>query len=218
MNLSTKFREARAAPRDLVAMEPGGADLPVPSRGLMARLKKQAGRSALWIVLVDLICIGTFAGINSAFVSGLNLTNLALSGTEVVLLAVAEALLLTAGEFDISLGANLVLSSVVGSQLLVNLSGSPQEVQASLYPHIAVGAAVGIVACLLTGCAIGVHGAPLGQAPRGEQGRVVGRLWSMTGTCEANWQSDQGSPMLLGCITRQLARSGDGYGHRAAPP
>ena len=135
-------------------VRPGPAGRPRRAT-LVVRLQRQARRSAMWIVLVDLVAIGTFAAINVAFVSRVNLTNLALSGTEVVLLSVAEALLLAAGEFDISLGANLVLSSVVGSQLLVNLSGTAKQVQASTYPHIVLGTAVGIVACLLTGVAVG---------------------------------------------------------------
>jgi ribose transport system permease protein len=154
VNASTKLRETGASPPAATAADSEGPPATL-RHGLLGRIRRQAGRSAIWIVLVDLICIGAFAAINSAFVSGVNLTNLALSGTEVVLLAVAEALLLTAGEFDISLGANLVLSSVVGSQLLVNLSGSSQQVQSNLYPHIALGTAVGIVGCLLTGCAMG---------------------------------------------------------------
>lgn len=129
---------------------PTHAHLPVRER-----LRRQLGRSAFWIILVDIAAIGAFAAVNLAFVNRTNLTNLALDGTEVVLLAVGEALLLTAGEFDISLGANLIVSSVVGGLLVVNLSGSQSQVQANIYPSLGIGLAVGFIACLLTGAAMG---------------------------------------------------------------
>lgn len=129
--------------------------LEVRRSGLLGWLGRQGRRSAVWIVLVDLAAVAVFAGINVAFVDGTNLTSLALDGSEVVLLAVAEALLLSAGEFDISLGANLVIASVIGAELMVHLSGTGAQVAAQEYPSLAVGLGVGIPACLVVGAVMG---------------------------------------------------------------
>ena len=132
-----------------------GVPVEVRRSSVLRWLGRQGRRSALWIVLVDLAAIAVFAGINVAFVDGTNLTSLALDGSEVVLLAVAEALLLSAGEFDISLGANLVIASVIGAEIMVHLSGTGAQVAAQDYPSLAVGLGVGIPICLVVGALMG---------------------------------------------------------------
>lgn len=85
------------------------------------------------------------------FFSVANSNNLLLSGTEVMLLSVGLALLLGAGIFDLSLGANLVLSSVVSAKVIVAIagtSGSPN--------HILLASLAGIVAAVFTGMIFGL--------------------------------------------------------------
>ena len=50
-----------------------------------------------------------------------NFQNTSIDAAEIVLLAVGEAFLLGAGEFDISLGANIVLSSVLGGEVMIHV-------------------------------------------------------------------------------------------------
>jgi len=112
-------------------------------------------KSSFWIVVIDLLLVGVFGIIERPFVSGANFQSLALDASEIVLLAAGEAMLLGAGEFDISLGANLVLSSVVGGTLMVAVAGTSQQVASSQYPHLGIAIAVGVMACIVVGLIVG---------------------------------------------------------------
>ncbi|MGH7122475.1 MAG: ABC transporter permease [Acetobacteraceae bacterium] len=72
---------------------------------------------------------------------------MALDGSESVLLCIGSAFLLGAGELDISIGANVILSSVVGGKAMAAI-GSP--LAASL---------IGAAACILCGAAVGAFNA-----------------------------------------------------------
>ena len=130
-------------------------EAPVASRSWLARA---GGRPALWVAVIDLGLIVLFSVISpdNAFFQTSNFTNMALDASQVVLLAAAVALVIGAGELDISLGANVVLSSVVGAKVCVWLSGSTEQVTAGTYPHLGVGVAVGLVATILTGAGFGL--------------------------------------------------------------
>lgn len=112
--------------------------------------------TSIWIAGFDLLLVAAFGIANRAFVSRANLESVALDASEIVLLAVAEGLLLAAREFDISLGANLVLASVVGGTAMVALSGSTEQVQSGVFPHLAVGLAVGIALTVIVGSIVGL--------------------------------------------------------------
>jgi ribose transport system permease protein len=103
---------------------------------------------ALTILAVDVVAVFVFAALSGfAFVSVQSLRDIALDGSEDVLLSIGVAFLLGAGELDISLGANVILSSVAGGEVMGAVK-SPG-------PAIAAGAA----ACLLTGMAGGLFNA-----------------------------------------------------------
>jgi len=103
--------------------------------------------NTLWILAVDLILVAlfTYLSINHAFISPANLRNLATDSSEALLLGIAIAFLLGAGEFDISLGANLILASVVGG-LTAGAIGDDSPVLAGI-----AAAAVAIVSGMLIG-------------------------------------------------------------------
>jgi ribose transport system permease protein len=117
----------------------------------------------LWVALIDIGLIALFSLISPghAFFKVANFTNMGLDAAEIVLLAAAVALLIGAGELDISLGANLVLSSVVGAKVCVALAGSDAEVAAGLYPHLGIAIAAGVVATILAGSLFGLGNALL---------------------------------------------------------
>lgn len=73
-----------------------------------------------------------------------NAQNIAVNATQAALLAIALAILLGAGELDLSVGANVVLSSVAGASVVQGLD-SP-----------AAAAVLGLAACLGTGVALGL--------------------------------------------------------------
>jgi ribose transport system permease protein len=121
-------------------------------------LARAARQPVWWVAVIDVALIVLFSVISpdNAFFKADNFTNMALDAAEVVLLAAAVALVIGAGELDISLGANIVLSSVVGAKVCVALSGSGQEVAAGVYPNVGLGIAAGVLAAVATGAAFGV--------------------------------------------------------------
>jgi ribose transport system permease protein len=108
--------------------------------------------------LVDLLIFVAFglASTHLVFFSEASITDILRDATEGVLLATGMALLLSAGEFDISLGANLILSSVLGGKVLVSLSGTSTQLAAGEFPHLAVGIVGGAVVCIASGLGMGL--------------------------------------------------------------
>ena len=121
-------------------------------------LRRSANQSAVWIILVDIVLVLVFGFLSTdrLFLGSQSFQNIALSSAEVVLLACAAAFELAAAEIDISLGAILVFSSIVGGEVIQHLGGTVAQVQAGQYPHLALALAVGIPATILTGGAFGL--------------------------------------------------------------
>jgi ribose transport system permease protein len=123
-----------------------------------SRFQRFLEQPALWIAVVDIGLILLFGLIspNHVFFNTSNFTNMALDSAEVVLLAVGMSFLLGAGELDISIGANIILASVVGAKTMVALSGTHAQVEIGDYPHLAKGLVVGITVTVLCGIAFGL--------------------------------------------------------------
>jgi len=123
-----------------------------------SRLQRFLEQPALWIAVVDLGLILLFGVIspNNVFFNTSNFTNMGLDSAEVLLLAVGISFLLGAGELDISIGANIILSSVVGGKTMVALSGSLEQVEIGQYPHLARGLTIGILVTILCGIGFGL--------------------------------------------------------------
>jgi ribose transport system permease protein len=132
---------------------PGGGTADRPQASFLRRL---AARTAFWIGLIDVLAIGYFGLRNSSFLSVASFRNLGLSASELVLLAIGSVYLMGAGEFDISLGANLILSSVVGGEVMLAVSGTPAQVANGTYPHLGLALALGCLACIATGALMGL--------------------------------------------------------------
>ena len=118
----------------------------VPASRLAVWLKTRAA----WILLLDiaLVVLFTITSPHHVYATTANAKNLLLALTEALLLALGLSMMLGAGIFDLSLGANLVLSSVVGAKVMLLFpasGGSPA-------PAIIVG----LAACLATGLLYGL--------------------------------------------------------------
>ena len=81
------------------------------------------GANGTWVLILDIVLVAIFTYLNPVFFSLRNLQNLLLNGSEGLLLALAVTMLLGAGLFDLSIGANLVLSSIVGVSVLITVAG-----------------------------------------------------------------------------------------------
>lgn len=110
---------------------------------------------AAWILLLDVVLVGVFTLLSPGhvFFSAANAQSVLVSVSEVTLLAVGLAMMLGAGIFDLSLGANLVLSSVVGGMVMKSFlsNGSPTS-----YNNVSLAIVLGFIACVATGALFGV--------------------------------------------------------------
>jgi ribose transport system permease protein len=111
---------------------------------------------AMAVIVVVLVLIFGFLSPNYAFFRVSNLTTITLNVSVTMLLAVGITLVLAAGELDLSIGSNVVLSSVVAAQVLVGLSGSLDEVRAGDYPNLPIGIVGGALAGIATGALFGL--------------------------------------------------------------
>lgn len=113
-------------------------------------LRRLASNTATWVFALDVILIALFGVLSGGrMLSPRAIESILLGSTQALLLALGLAMLLGAGFFDLSLGANLVLSSVVGGLTIKSiLSGDPTALISAI--------TAGVVAALLTGAAFGV--------------------------------------------------------------
>ena len=134
---------------------PGGTPPQVDTRAVAPKpaWQRVLTTRATAILALDVVLFLIFTAIKPVFASLDNVQTLLLSGTEALLLAVGLAMLLGAGIFDLSLGANQVLSSVVGAEAIKAIA-SPSATGAA--HNVGVAVVVGLVVCLLTGAVFGL--------------------------------------------------------------
>jgi ribose transport system permease protein len=113
---------------------------------------------AIVISLVDVLLVIVFGIVTPqhAFVRLSDFQDMALDSAQITLLTVGAAFLLGAAELDISLGANVILSSVIGSKLLLAAAGPESDAVVDRYPHLTLGIAIGVLSCLLFGAVVGL--------------------------------------------------------------
>jgi ribose transport system permease protein len=107
-------------------------------------------------VLAGLVVFFGIATPGHAFLHLDNLLNVMLDASELLLLAVGMTYLLGAGQLDLSIGSNVLLSSVVAAKVLTALGGTTQQIAAGDYPHLALALALGIPAAVATGIVFGL--------------------------------------------------------------
>jgi ribose transport system permease protein len=130
------------------------ASIPVDDRARKPQnpvLRWLRTRSA-WILLLNALLVVVFGLLsrNNVFWSPANFESMLLSVSQVLLLALGLAMMLGAGVFDLSLGANLVLSSVVGA-MVVRSFQTPEG-----YHDVGLAILLGLLACLGTGLLFGL--------------------------------------------------------------
>jgi ribose transport system permease protein len=120
-------------------------------------VKRLASHTGAWIVVVDvgLLLIFGFLSPGASYLGTRSLQNIAFDAAQIVLLAGAAAFELAAAQIDISLGAIVVLSSVVGGKVIQGVGGTASQVQAGVYPHLSLALVLGVLAACLTGAAFG---------------------------------------------------------------
>jgi len=119
-------------------------------------LQRFFSETGTWILILDIALFVAFGFLSQDFVfwSKLNVESLMINGTEALLLALGLAMLLGAGAFDLSVGSNLVLSSVLGALTIKSIAG-PADAQGN-YAHLGLAIALGVLVCLVTGVIYGI--------------------------------------------------------------
>jgi ribose transport system permease protein len=110
------------------------------------------GASGTWVLLLDVVLIVIFGLVSArhVFWSAQNFQALALEASAGLLLALGMSMLLGAGLFDLSVGANLVLSSVIGAEVMQHIAGPAGD------SNIPLAMAAGLLACVAVGLVYGL--------------------------------------------------------------
>ena len=106
-----------------------------------------------WIAGVEVLLFIVFGALspNHAFWSQGNFINISLSASEILLLCVTQAILLSAGLLDLSQGAIVIFSSVVSGKTMIAILGSdgagsvPIAITIGVLVAIAVGGLIGVI-------------------------------------------------------------------------
>jgi ribose transport system permease protein len=114
--------------------------------------------TAFWmfLILLGLVVLFSLISPNHAFLSVNNFFTIALNASQLVLLAVGMTFLLGAREFDLSVGANVVLSSILAARTITSLAGTPDEVAMGDYPHLGLAITAGVLVAIISGTLFGL--------------------------------------------------------------
>lgn len=131
-------------------------DLDLRSVRPKSALQRYFSETGTWILVLDVALIVLFGFLSNDFVfwSAANIQALMINGTEALLLALGLAMLIGAGAFDLSIGANLVLASVLGAITIKAVTG-PADVNGN-YAHLPLAFALGALVCVGSGILYGI--------------------------------------------------------------
>jgi ribose transport system permease protein len=124
--------------------------LPAHER-FLARISK----SFTLLILFAIMIVFAFRE-GSSFFNARNFNDIIIDSSQLVVLSVGMTFVIIAAGIDLSVGSILVLSSVVAAQVMIALSGSPQDIAKFEFPTQHVGIPVGLAAGVATGLLCGV--------------------------------------------------------------
>jgi ribose transport system permease protein len=113
--------------------------------------------SWFYIMIVLMIMIVFFSiWHGSKFADRTNFQNIALDASQLMLLAIGSTFVIITAGIDLSVSAMLVLSAIVGGKVMVQFSGSPEQVRKYEFPDQNTGIPLGLAAAILTGLCVGL--------------------------------------------------------------
>jgi len=119
------------------------------------RYLSQITKSFTLLILVAIIMIFALRQ-GSNFFNARNFNDIIIDSSQLVILSVGLTFVIIAAGIDLSVGSILVLSSVVAAQVMIALSGSPQDIAKFQFPTQHVGIPIGLAAGVATGLLCGV--------------------------------------------------------------
>src|SRR5215216_751688 len=119
------------------------------------RYLSQIAKSFTLLILFAIMIIFALRE-GSSFFNARNFNDIIIDSSQLVVLSVGVVFLINTAGVDLSVGSILVLSSVVAAQVMIALSGSPQEIAKFQFPTQHVGIPIGLAAGVATGLLCGV--------------------------------------------------------------
>ncbi|WP_328708257.1 ABC transporter permease [Microbispora hainanensis] len=135
----------------MTAMQP---TLRAPSARARAGALMKSTPAYITVALVALVVVFTIISPEGRFLDATNLQAVGRNSAGLVLLAVGLTFVLGAGHIDLSVGATLVLSSVVAGTMAVDLAGTPSS--SGVFPNAGPAIAVAALAAVVVGGAVGL--------------------------------------------------------------
>jgi ribose transport system permease protein len=129
---------------------------PAPARNLRAVLDRFLIESngAIFLALIGLVVFFTLASPNQVFLSPLSIKAMVMAGSSIMIVAVGVTFVLVAGHIDLSIGSVIVLSGVVGIDVITRLVNGGTAPELAIAAGVLVTLAVGLLAGLLNGLVI----------------------------------------------------------------
>ena len=115
------------------------------------RILGALGRSWLFFFLLGLVAFFWLTTPPGTFLTWSNLEQIALSTSEVILLAIGETFVIVTAGIDLSIGGILFFAGVCGGEVMLHLSGTSAQTINGEYPHASLAVPIGIVVCIAAG-------------------------------------------------------------------
>ncbi len=112
-------------------------------------------RSWLLVFLLGLVGYFWLSTPSGTFLTGTNLQQIALTTSEVILLAIGETFVIVTAGIDLSIGGILFFAGVCGGEVMLRLSGTSAQTVNGQYPHGDIAIPAGIAVCILAGSVCG---------------------------------------------------------------
>jgi ribose transport system permease protein len=126
-----------------------------PRQAALDWLLRYLSRNFIFVILLAIIVCFALVSRPGTFLSFVNFRNILLDAASLSLLALGMTFVIIARQIDLSVGAVLIFSSVVGALVCVNLSGTPTEVSQGVYPNLGLGLLAGTLAAIACGAVWG---------------------------------------------------------------
>jgi len=123
-----------------------------------SRALKVIKSTTFWILVVVVVMVVAFGVLtpNHVFFLPSTLLTVAFNGSQMMIVAVGMAYLLGAGELDLSVGTNIILSSTLAAKALKAFAGTPEQIMRGEYTHLTAGIIVGVLVAILSGSLFGL--------------------------------------------------------------
>lgn len=119
--------------------------------------KRVIRSTSFWILLVVVVMIVIFGILTpeNVFLRVDTLFTVGLNASQMMVVAVGLAYLLAAGELDLSVGTNIILSSTLAAKALKAVAGTPEQIMRGEYPNLGAAIVVGVLVAIGSGALFG---------------------------------------------------------------